>query len=335
MRRAAAVAGLALLAAALAGCHVGAGAPTYSAEDGKTKICMMPKLVGIPYFNATERGAKDAARELKVELDYNGPTDAAAVRQVEFIQQWVQLRCDAITVAGNDPDALAPALKEARRAGIKTGSWDADVAKDARSYFVNQATFKAIGEAMMDIMAAETDRKGKFLIVTGSLTAPNQNEWIAAMRKRAKERYPKMRIASVQPGEENLQKGIDVTKSYLSANPDTAGVFGITTVALPGVAEAVRQLGLTGKVKVTGLTDPVLVKPYLEEGVVQKAVLWNPEDLGYLAVHVAKRMLDGTMPSSGTFEAGRLGRVKMTAKDEVLLGPPLVFSEKDVDKYDF
>ena len=69
------------------------------------------------------------------------------------------------------------------------------------------------------------------------------------MKKRMKERYPKMKVASVQPGEENLQKGIDVTKSYLSANPDTTGVFGITTVALPGVAEAVRQLGLKGKVQ--------------------------------------------------------------------------------------
>ena len=258
------------------------------------------------------------------------------MRQVEFIQQWVQLRCDAITVAGNDPDALAPALKEAQRSGIKTGSWDADVAKDARSYFVNQATFKAIGEQMMDIMAAQTKRKGKFLIVTGSLTAPNTNEWIAAMRKRVKERYPKMQIASVQPGEENLQKGIDVTKSYLSANPDTAGVFGITTVALPGVAEAVRQMGLKGKVAVTGLTDPVIAKPYVDEGVIKKAVLWNPEDLGYLAVFVAKKkMLDGTMPTSGAFKAGRLGDVKMIAKDEVLLGPPLVFSKQDVGKYDF
>ena len=28
------------------------------------KICMMPKLVGIPYFNASEQGAEEAAEEL-------------------------------------------------------------------------------------------------------------------------------------------------------------------------------------------------------------------------------------------------------------------------------
>jgi rhamnose transport system substrate-binding protein len=335
MRRAAMILALALL---ITGCGIGKGAPdigTGAASDGKTKICMMPKLVGIPYFNATERGAKDAARELHVELDYNGPTDATAVHQVEFIQQWVQLRCDAITVAANDPDALAPALKEARRAGVKTGSWDADVQKGARGYFVNQATFRAIGRTIVDIMARQTDGKGKFLVVTGSLTAPNQNAWIAEMRKRMKQRWPKMKIASVQPGEENLQKGIDVTKSYLSANPDTTGVFGITTVALPGVAEAVRQLGLKGKVKVTGITDPTIAKPYIDDGVVKQAMLWNPEDLGYLAVYVAKRMIDGTMPKSGSFKAGRLGRVQIPNKGEVLLGKPLVYGKKDVSRYDF
>ena len=96
------------------------------------------------------------------------------------------------------------------------------------------------------------------------------------MKKRMKQKYPKMKIASVQPGEENLQKGIDVTKSYLSANPDTTGVFGITTVALPGVAEAVRQLGLTGKVAVTGLTDPVIAKPYIDAGVVEEGDAVEP-----------------------------------------------------------
>jgi hypothetical protein len=41
------------------------------------------------------------------------------------------------------------------------------------------------------------------------------------------------------------------------------------------------------------------------------------------------------MPKSGTFEAGRLGKVKMLAEDEVLLGPPLVFSKENIDEYDF
>ena len=273
---------------------------------GPAKICMMPKLVGIPYFNASEKGAEEAAKELDVELVYDGPTEAKAALQSQMIEQFIQQQCGAITVAANDPDALAPAMKKAGEAGIATGAWDADVAPEARDIFVNQATFQAIGYELVDVMAKQTDGKGKFLVVTGSLTAPNQVAWLKEMRERMKEKYPDMSIASVEPGEEDLQLGIDITKNYLRANPDTAGVFGITSVALPGAAEAVEQAGLQGEVAVTGLSTPNEMKPYIESGAVEEFVLWNPVDLGYLAVHVANAQIEGNMPKSGTFEAGLL-----------------------------
>src|SRR5215212_3479241 len=327
---------LVTLTLVVAACGVGQQGPSQGGGGGgPTRICMMPKLVGIPYFNAAEKGAKEAAKELKVDLLYDGPTEAKAALQSQMIEQWIQQQCSAITVAANDPNALAPAMKKAGDAGIKTGAWDADVAKDARQVFVNQATFDAIGYKLVDVMAEETGGKGKFMVLTGSLTAPNQVAWLKAMRERMKQKYPQMSIASVQPGEEDLQKGIDITKNYLQANPDTAGVFGITSVALPGAAEAVKQMGLGGEVAVTGLSTPNEMKPYVNEGVVEKFALWNTVDLGYLAVYVANAQVEGNLPKSGTFKAGRLGEVKMLAEDEVLLGPPLVFTQENIDQYNF
>ena len=328
---------LAVLVLAVAACGVGQQGPSQGGGGGggPNKICMMPKLVGIPYFNASEQGANEAAKELDVDLVYDGPTEAKAPLQSQMIEQFIQQQCDAITVAANDPNALAPAMKKADNAGIATGAWDADVAPDARDVFVNQATFQAIGYKLVDVMAEQTGGKGEFLVVTGSLTAPNQVAWLKEMRERMKEKYPEMSIASVEPGEEDLQLGIDITKNYLRANPDTAGVFGITSVALPGAAEAVQQIGRAGEVPVTGLSTPNEMKPYIESGAVKEFVLWNPVDLGYLAVYVADAQVEGNLPKSGTFKAGRLGEVKLLAEDEVLLGPPIVFSKENIDQYDF
>ncbi len=334
---------LVALALIVASCGVGQQPQQGGGEDGgggdgeTARICMMPKLVGIPYFNASEKGAQEAAEELGVELVYDGPTEARAALQSQMIEQWIQQGCDAISVAANDPDALAPAMQRAQDAGIATSAWDADVAEDAREVFVNQATFEAIGKELVDVMAEQTNGQGEFLVVTGSLTAPNQVAWLREMREHMKNEYPEMSIASVEPGEEDLQRGIDITRNYLRANPDTAGVFGITSVALPGAAEAVQQLGREGEVAVTGLSTPNEMKPYLESGAVEKFVLWNPVDLGYLAVHVANRQIEGNLPSEegATFEAGRLGEVEMIAPDEVLLGPPLVFTKENIDEYDF
>jgi rhamnose transport system substrate-binding protein len=328
---------LIVLVMVVTACGVGQQGPSQGGGGGggPNKICMMPKLVGIPYFNASEQGANEAAKELDVDLVYDGPTEAKAALQSQMIEQFIQQQCDAITVAANDPNALAPAMKKADNAGIATGAWDADVAPDARDVFVNQATFEAVGSKAVDLMAEQTGGKGEFLVITGSLTAPNQVAWLREMRKHMKEKYPDMSIASVEPGEEDLQLGIDITKNYLRANPDTAGVFGITSVALPGAAEAVEQLGRTGEVPVTGMSTPNEMKPYIESGAVETFVLWNAIDLGYLAVHVANAQVEGNLPKSGTFKAGRLGQVKMLAEDEVLLGPPIVFSKENIDQYDF
>jgi rhamnose transport system substrate-binding protein len=160
------------LAMVVAACGVGQQGPSQGGGGGggPNKICMMPKLVGIPYFNASEEGANEAAKELDVDLEYDGPTEAKAALQSQMIEQFIQQQCDAITVAANDPNALAPAMKKADNAGIATGAWDADVAPDARDVFVNQATFEAIGYELVDVMAEQTGGKGEFLVVTGSLT---------------------------------------------------------------------------------------------------------------------------------------------------------------------
>jgi rhamnose transport system substrate-binding protein len=323
------------VAADAGGATAGEGAAGGEAAGGGVKVCMMPKLIGIPYFNAAEEGAREAAEELGVTLEYDGPTEAKAADQVQMIEQWTAQDCQAISVSANDPDALAPAMKAAGEAGVATSSWDADVAEDAREYFVNQATAEGIGSTLVDVMAEHTAGKGKFLVVTGSLTAPNQNAWIDAMKARIQEQYPEMKIAAIEPGEEDLQKGIDVTRAYLQANPDTAGVFGITSVALPGAAEAVEQLGKSGEVIVTGLGVPSEARPYVKSGTIPEFVLWNPTDLGYLTVHVAVAQAKGEMPTSGTFEAGRLGEVELIEEDVVLLGPPFRFNAENIDEFDF
>ncbi len=303
--------------------------------DGDITIGMMPKLTGIPYFNAAQEGAQEAADELGVTLDFDGPTSESSAAQVELIEQWTAQGYDAISVSATDPDALAPAMTAAGDEGIATSTWDADVNPDARDYFVNQATAEGVGFELVDIMAEQTGGEGEFLIVTGSLTAPNQNAWIEAMEERIEEEYPDMVIAAVEPGDEDLEQGIDVTRAYLQANPDTTGVFGITSVALPGAAEAVEQLGMSGDVVVTGLGVPSEVGPYVDSGTVEEFALWNPVDLGYLAVYVAYLQVTGELPEDGTFEAGRLGEIGFAEDGVVELGPAFRFNADNIGDFDF
>ena len=81
-------------------------------------------------------------------------------------------------------------LRKARARGIKVLTWDADAEPDARDYFINQATPQGIGYTLTDEGARLLGNQGEFDIVTGPLSAANQNAWIDNIRQRAPEKYP-------------------------------------------------------------------------------------------------------------------------------------------------
>jgi len=294
---------------------------------------VMPKLVGIDYFNACEKGALEAGKELGVKIVYDGPITNDVTKQAEMIDTWITRRLNVITVAPNDPHALAPTLKKAMARGIKVLTWDADSDADSRNYFVNQATYEDIGYALVDVMAEEIGGKGDVAIITGSLTAANQNVWMEWMRKRIAEAYPELNIVTVKPSEEDQQMAFQVAQDLLKAYPNLKGIWGITSVAFPGAARAVRESGYAGKVAVTGLSTPRAMREYVKDGTVKTVLLWNPVDLGYLTVYAAKKLLDAkTLPAE--FEAGRLGKVAVKG-NEILLGPPMRFTKTNIDDFDF
>jgi rhamnose transport system substrate-binding protein len=153
------------------------------------------------------------------------------------------------------------------------------------------------------------------------------------MREAVNDSYPGLEIVTVKPSEEDQQLAFRVTQDLLKAYPALKGIFAITTVALPGAAEAVRQAGRSGTITVTGVSTPNQMRPYVEDATVKEFVLWNPVDLGYLTVYAGQLLRSqGQLPP--TFQAGRLGPISVTGS-EVLLGPPLRFHKGNIADFDF
>lgn len=312
-----------------------AGAQPVAAK--KLKIGVMPKLIGIDFFNATEVGARKAGEELGVEVDFDGPVESRVDLQVEMIETWIAKKYDAIAVAPNAPDAIAPVLKKARKRGISVITWDADALPEARDFFVNQCTAASVAKALVDVMVEGAGADAKYLILTGSLTAANQNIWMEEMEKYRAQAYPNLTNLSETPkaSGEDQALATQVMSDCLKAYPDLQGVFAITSVALPGAAEALRKAGAADRVFLTGLATPKMMKEYVDDGTVDRFVLWNPVDLGYLAVYAAVANVRGEVePGATTFNAGQLGELKVVGS-EIILGDPTLFDKSNVGNFDF
>jgi rhamnose transport system permease protein len=317
--------------AALSACRKDAGP---GGAGGGPTIALMPKNKGNPYFVSARQGAEEAAKTLGATLLWDGPTETDAAKQNEVVEAWITRGVDAIAVSVENREGLSTVLRKARGRGIKVVTWDADALPDARDFFVNQATPEGIAATLLEHASRILGGKGDFAIVTASLTAANQNEWIARIKDLLASKHPGLRLVDIRPSDDDRKRAFDETQALLKAHPEVKLVMAIASPAVPGAAEAVKQAG-RADVKVTGLGLPNDAKPYLKDGVVDSVVLWNTADLGYLTVQVAHALVKGTLsPGASAFAGGRLGSLRVEG-DHVLLGTPFTFTKENVDQFDF
>lgn len=310
-------------------------ATVLTAADAKLMIALMPKAKGNAYFLSVKAGAEKAAKELNVELLFDGPTDTNAAKQNEIVENWITLGVDVIAVAAENKEGISTALRKAQKSGTKVITYDADALPDARSFFVNQATPEGIGQGLMDEAARLMNNEGELAIITATLTAANQREWMKHIEARLKSAYPNIKLVAVRPCDDLKDRAQSEATALMSANPNLKLIMAICTPGVPGAAEAVKQAGKTGKVKVIGLGLPNENKRYVHEGVTESVILWNTMDLGYLTIYAGTALArDQLKPGATSFKAGTMGTFEIKG-DNILLGKPFIFNQGNIDQFDF
>jgi ABC-type sugar transport system substrate-binding protein len=300
------------------------------------RIVIIPKLVGIAYYDAVKTGIDAAAKELPdVAVTWTGPSQDQVERQVELIERLIPTRPDLIAVAANDPVEIAPAMAKAQRAGIHVMSWDGD--SNHREFFVNLVDFEAFGSQLVEAMVKEIGPQGDIAIVTTSFSAPNQTSWIDAMKRAIYAKYPKLRIADVRPAGESTEEANRIAQDYLASLAQLKGIVALGAPNLPGVARAVREAGKVGKVAVVGNSTPNQMREFLKDGTVNSVLLWNAPDHGYLTVYSARELLAGGLKPGRAFKAGKLGSFtpRQDAISMQVALPVLVFTKDNVDQFRF
>jgi len=312
-------------------------ASTSAAPDSggkKLTIGLLPKSKGNAYFVSCAKGAQKAAAELGDTLIFDGPTQTDPGKQNEIVENWINSGVDVIAVAAENKDGLSTALRKAQAKGIKVISFDADVLPDARTFFINQATPQGIGYKLMDEAARLTGNTGEFAIITASLTAANQNEWKKYIDEDLVKNYPNMKLVDFRPCDDDKAKAQAEATTLMSAHPNLKLIMAICTPGVPGAAEAVKQAGKIGQVKVIGLGLPSENADYVHAGVTDSVILWQTKDLGYLTVQVADALAKGKLKAGDKeFKVG--ATTYKIDGDNVLLGEPFVFNKDNIDQAGF
>jgi rhamnose transport system substrate-binding protein len=311
--------------------------PNAEIKEG-LKITFLPKEIDNPYEVLVDEGGIEAVEELKGTGKEVGPSDASASSQVSYINTLIQQKQDAIVIAANDPNAVAPALKDAMSKGIAVVTYDSDAAPDARQIFVNQADSEEIGRSQVKLMSDQIGGEGKIAILSATPNATNQNTWIEFMKDElTKPEYSKIELVKIAYGDDDDQKSFQEAQGLLQSIPDLKGIISPTTVGISAAARYISSSPYKGKVKLTGLGTPNQMRQFVNDGTVTEFALWNPVELGYLAGYAAASLASGKISGKEgeKFEAGKLGEYEIGKNGEIILGPPTNFNADNIDDFDF
>lgn len=320
------------------------GAPTQAQQAaGARTFVLVPKNLGNPYFDTANKGAQEAAKELGVTVQYNGPATADATQQIQLLNSLIAQKVSGLAISADDKDALVPTGQSAEAAGIPVVSWDSAISKGGDKLFINQADTQGIGAIEIKMALDETGPDGgKIAILSATSSATNQNAWIEVMKTELKKpEYAKLQLVDTVYGNDDDTKSYTEAQGLLTKYPDLKVIIAPTTVGIAAAARAVKDGNLIGKVFVTGLGTPNQMREYVKDGACPEFALWNPSDLGYLTIYALDALATGkiTGAAGDKFTAGKLGDYTVQEDPSfgpmVLLGQPTVFNKDNIDKFNF
>src|SRR5712675_569103 len=124
MHRIAAILFLSFLCAA---CH----------EEPKRVVGVVPKGANHIFWQTVHAGAIKAAREYKLEVEWNAPTlEIDSSRQIAIVDSMINRHLAGIVLAPVDRKALVTTVERAGRAAIPVAIFDSDIDTNQRITFV-------------------------------------------------------------------------------------------------------------------------------------------------------------------------------------------------------
>jgi ABC-type sugar transport system substrate-binding protein len=304
--------------------------------QSKPRVAFIPQIVGIPYFNAMEKGGNEAAARFGVSFIYQGPTTTSPTDQLRIFDSLVQQRVEAISISVLDPTSINPAIARARKLGLHVFTSDSDAPNSEREVYVAQALDKDLGYTIIDELVKRIGKEGKIGIVSGEPTANNLNTWIKFMKERVAHAYPHLQIATIRYAGGEASKAFQLATEEMTAFPDLKGIIAVASTTCPGVGEAITKAGKIGQVIGTGYCSPNTARAFIKNGAMPFTVLWDPIALGYLTVWAGAQLIHGAPFKAENNVPGLPHPVRYFADSKILLlGPPTIFTKDNVDRYNF
>jgi ribose transport system substrate-binding protein len=270
-----------------------AGGGAQKSDGGAIYIPLVSKGFQHQFWQAVKQGADQAAKELGVQITFEGPESESQVdKQIEMLQTALGKNPHALGFAALDSQAAIPLLQQAQNSKIPVIAFDSGVESDIPLTTVTTDN-KAAAALAADKMAEAIGGRGKVALVVHDQTSRTGIDRRDGFLEQMKTKYPNITVLEPQYGGGDHLRSTEIAKTVINGNPDLKGYYGSNEGSAIGVVNAVSELGLSGKIAVIGFDSGKLQLDAIKSGLMYGAVQQNPVLMGYKTVESAVKALKG------------------------------------------
>lgn len=275
--------------------------PVENEEHEKIKIAFLAMETN-PWWSPVKAGVEEARDILKnydTQVDWivAGDRHTADVFgtaiEAAIIQNYDGIAC----LAGDE--GMIPFIQKAFDANIAVATYNSETNKEsARAFFVGADNYQQ-GRICGEKMAQLIGSKGEIAIITGFFAVEAHELRRTGFKDIIAEKYPEIEIVGEVENIDLADVAFTQATDFMSSYPDLSGIY-ITASGQFGAANAVKDYGKTGKVKVVCHDFLPETMGLVREGVIQGAIGQSTKLQGRdVVIRLYNYMVGGVVPPVG------------------------------------
>lgn len=258
------------------------------------KMIFIPKIQDEKndFWTSLIEGTQMAAEENHVDLRViAAESEDDYKRQKELILEAIKEKPDVILLSPSRYSEVTETAKQIKAAGIKLVLIDSFLDEEIQDAAIATDNFQAgvkMGEFARKSLIKEDTVIGIVSHVQGTSTAIERSEGLAAGLE-----DDASRIVNTVFCNSEYDRAYQVTMTMLKEHPDITLIFGLNEYSAVGAARAIKDMGMTDKVRMVGFDSSTEEIRLIEEGVFSGIVIQKPFVMGYLGVETGISLMIG------------------------------------------
>ncbi|HEX2946874.1 MAG TPA: substrate-binding domain-containing protein [Clostridia bacterium] len=265
--------------------------------EGTTKnIALIVRMNNGYYWGSVKLGADAAANEFSVNVRCTAPEDEEDVEgQIRLVNSELDQKVDALILAASDYNALVEVTERASDMHIPVIIIDSEVNTDKINSYIATDNYSAgikAGNQLIKILggSGREAKVGIMNFVKGTRNAEQREEGLL----KAISGHSGIKVVAKEYCSSDKKLAFELTQKMIRENSDISAIVALNAISSEGVAEAVSQMDLAGKVNIIAFDSTPNEIDYMEKGVIQVLITQNPFNMGYLSVKSAVEAINGT-----------------------------------------